>query len=378
MSGITVNAGIQTTVIITIDSIPLPPQIAIYSAVIREDTLYAVPTLDLVLADPANIIGSAIKLLDGTLITCSIFSTDEVSPLTFKVASVNPSKRGTTSFYTINAYYKSDLLFPKDAWTFTGNASDALQNIISLDINANSVKYMTNFVSTSELNKSNYKKYANESFAGYFRRVLFPSMPLNAVSYFAYYHSGFTVKLMNLLALLQNYTQTDTSPVLTANSYMQWVLNSNSMHSNLQNTSYGGAIYQFNIHDGTWQKNNEAKGYAKYNINQDSTIVNKQVNIVGSSVGNHPAGYLSGMSQNIKNKGAFNVELTVQLNYQTNFQGLQVIPLYYDKSKYIPLIVGGKSIIMRNGMYEEQIKFIANQIDQSILSTLGISTQGGG
>lgn len=156
---------------------------------------------------------------------------------------------------------------------------------------------------------------------------------------------------------------------------MQWSINSESFHKNVSNSSYGGEVWQYDAEAGAYSVVAQAKGFANYNVNKDTTVSNKQVNMVASSTGNHPIDYLPSISQNMKNKGVFNVEMLVQVNYQTNLQGLQVVPIFYDKAKYIPFIVAGKSIIMRNGMYEEQIKLICSEIDQSILSAMGTSLQ---
>lgn len=368
----------QPNVNLEIDGKVLPIGAGIYSAVIRTDLMYALPMLDLVLTDTIGAIGSAIKLLDGTLIKCAISQseTNTVTPLVFKVAKVTPTKVGTVAYYHISACMQSDLLQPKSSWVFTGSVADAFADIVTNDATAAPVKFITNYINTQHADESQFKKLATQSFSAYMRRVLLPSMTATGVSYWAYYHDGYNCKLLDLLQLLANYQYKDGDPAMSPNNFLQWTLNSDSFHKNVNNASYGGSVWQYNAEDGAWVVHAEALGQAKYNVNKDATVKNEQVFIASSSTGNHPVDYLQSVTQNMKNHGVFNIELIVQVNYQTNLEGLSVLPVFYDKSKYIPFIVAGKSIIMRNGMYEEQLKLIANQIDQSVLAALGaVSSQ---
>lgn len=376
MSEVTVSSSVNTNVELSIGGYVLPFGVGIFCAVIREDCLYAVPTLDFIISDANGVIGTSIKILDGTILKCAIYRGDSaVDALTFKVASIKPSKIGTMTYYNVSAYFQSDLIMPKNVWNFTGNAAAAFANIIASDGSATPVKFLTNFTTTEQLNTSNFKKLATESFAKYIRRMLLPSMPVNNVSYWLYYHNGYNCLLINLITLLQNFKYKDGDFAFTPSNFMQWSINSESFHKNVSNSSYGGEVWQYDAEAGAYSVVAQAKGFANYNVNKDTTVSNKQVNMVASSTGNHPIDYLPSISQNMKNKGVFNVEMLVQVNYQTNLQGLQVVPIFYDKAKYIPFIVAGKSIIMRNGMYEEQLKLISNEIDQSILSAMGTSLQ---
>lgn len=360
-----------------VDGNVLPMGCGIFSAVIREDVLYTVPMLDVIICDTIGAIGQQIKLLDGTKIVCSISynSKDVLTPLTFKVANIKPSKIGVQTYYLISAYFLSDLLQPKSVWSFSGNLGAAFQNIIETDVNVQPVNFVTNYINENKYDNNTLRKLATQSFARYIRSVLLPCMTQRDVSYWAYYHNGYECRLMDLLKLLSTYEYKNDAPALMPSTFLQWSLSSPSFTKNVTNSSYGGSSWQYDAETGEWNEKADAVGYAKYNTNIDSTVKNKQVNVASSSTGNHPIDYLASVNQNTKNNGAFNIELIVQINYATNFQGLDIVPVFYEKGKYIPFVLAGKSIIMRNGMYEEQLKLIANQIDQSILSTLGTSMQ---
>ena len=374
---VSITSSTQPMVILEIDGKILPIGAGIFSAVIRTDMAYTLPMLDIVITDTIGVIGAQIKLLDGTIIKCSIAPSGDstTTPLTFKAASIVPSKMGAVTYYHVSACMMSDLLQPKSTWVYNGSISGAFENIITNDTTAQPVPFSTNYVSTQYLDESQFKKLATESFARYIRRVLLPCMTVTGVSYWAYYHSGYNCKVMDVLQLLANYQYQDGMPAMTPSNFLQWSLNSDSFHKNVSNASYGGSVWQYDAENGEWVVSAKAEGYAKYNVNKDSTVQNAQVLTVSSSTGNHPTEYLPSITQNVKNHGVFNVELMVQVNYATGAEGLSILPVFYDKGKYIPFVVAGKSVIMRNGIYEEQLKLIANQIDQSVLSSLGVSVQ---
>lgn len=326
------------------------------------------PMLDIVIVDSLGLIGQNITILDGTIISCNIWYGDpstSVPLIPFKVASVSPSKTNKTATYTISAFFQSDLLYCTSNWSFGGTITAAFQNIfvsepVQLPLN----------ISIKNPVSSVYYKPANESFAHYFRRVLWPSFPQTNTTYYLYYHGGNQIIIQDVLANIRNYNTNQSGFKLTSNNFVDWTISSNSFHKNMGGNAYGVNSYQYNVDTSEYENITGADSYIKYNKNQDINVQHKSI-FLSSSQGNTPVGYNQNGISNLANSGIMNVEAEVTLNYPSGTTGLQVIPFFYEDSKYIPFVLAGKSRIIHKGMYLEKLHIISNTIDESVLSSLG-------
>lgn len=357
---------------IDIDGEDLPPTVSIFTAVIREFYEYAVPTLNLGLVDSTNSLEAAgILLKDQTRINISIYMPGKpMKKLPFKIVSIKPQVVSTQSIHYISAALDSYLITTNTSpWSFTGTIEDAW-----LDILGNDLTDVELFIDDTSSSTNTYTKLKNETFAKYIRRVLLPSTTNDSnTSYFCYYHDGYNcyIKDSNLLmsSTEDSEEENPSNFKLIRDVIIRWKYWSNSFTSNLQNSSYNGNFWQFNVNTGDYEVVNKATSNVLYNVNAAlGEVPDDRVVVAGSNVGNHPESYLQSIQNNIRNSGIYNVKILVQINFDSFTSGLTKINFEYADNKVIPFIIIGKSTIFRNGGYEQHLLLETNNINASPLN----------
>lgn len=357
---------------IDIDGKDLPPTVSLFTAVIREFYEYAVPTLNLGLVDSTNSLESAdIILKDQTKINMCIYMPGKpMKKLPFRITSIKPQVVRSQSIYYISAIFDSYLVTTNTTpWNFTGTISDAWNDIISKDTNPVEL-----FIDNTSTTVNSYTKLKNETFAKYIRRVLIPSTTnSDNTSYFCYYHDGYNcyIKDSNLLmgSTEESIEENPSNFKLTNDIIIRWQYWSDSFSNNLQNSSYNGNFWQFNVNTGQYETATKASSNVLYNVNAGLNIVpDDRIVVAGSNMGNHPQTYLQSIQNNLRNSGLYNIKVLVQLNFDTFTTGLTKINFEYSDNKVIPFIIVGKSTIFRNGGYEQHLLLETNNINASPLN----------
>lgn len=360
---------------ISIDGQGLPETLTLMTAVLREDSIFSVPLLDLLLVDTTESLNvSTVKIKDGTLIDFSIsYNNNTINSRQFKIAKIIPIKMRKQVIYKISCYFNSYLLYHNKSWFFTGTSTDAIVNIIENDIQKD-VEVFTNFDDSSV---NTFKKYKNESFARYLRKTLLPSFKQkNSNHYFLYYHDGFSCQVMDASLLMQDFIDAPTNYVnstnfsLSAKNIIRYELKVSNFSDSMDKSAYGAKFYQYDIDSGEYILVSNSKTNVVGNPNIDQNIKDEKILLSGTYQGNHVLDYTESYLNNIRSEGLYNIKLTVQLNFDCGVNGLEIIPFKYADGTIIPFILVGKSTVFRNNSYEQHLSLITNTINSDTITSL--------
>lgn len=371
----------------------LPNTVSIHSIFLREYTFWAVPMLDFTIIDPANVLTNSANhnLSKGAKVRTSISYLKEKSfldsflpdkktvtyidtskDLTFTIASIRPRQvNSSVTVYQVSCFLDSNLLFSKDTWSYTGKMSNSIMDMINPSYPRMIIDQdvIPNFITNIDPNNDKavrFTKPNNMTYARFLRKTLLPSLVgSDGKSHFMYYHSGHSVILYDMNLVMDEYlalADVDTSSyfVLDETKIIRSSVAVGSFSDEQKNATNGGTAYQYDIDVGEWTSTDVSRSStSQYTVKNDNISDNRAMS-AGVATGNHSNGYLSSQLSATRSQGLYNHIITVEVNFITPVNGLDIL-IYKTKSgEMIPYVVIGKSTIFRNNMIEQHLRLATN------------------
>lgn len=356
----------------------LPKGVSIMNFILREFTLYTVPMLDISLLDISNSLKSTTDpgstLVDGTLLNVTMtFNKDQdsefVRKMDFRVCKVSPlimvsnSAAPTTIHYHLSCVLNTNLLMSNVAFSYTGNVQGCLEKIFYNDIS--DITLITDF---DDSIVHNFKKLKTESFARYIKQLTMAISNPDNSAYYAYFHDGENVSVLDILAILKGYGDTEdySTFVISEKNFikMQPVLDSYTRAK--KSGSYGCTAHQFDYNTGTMLSQSSATSQVVKSCTIDIKTVDNPSIVMPGSMGNHTNEYIKNYVNNLRNYGLFSFKAWFRFIYPTQTNGLQCVEVKYKDGEPIPFIVMGREIRLKNGAYVEDLLVYSNTMNQDL------------